>query len=288
MRKLLKYSVGLAIIVGLGVLVASSSLSRATSSAIDFVHDKTGESAVAKTAQSSKASTLESDLENIIAANTNSEVSVTAIDLDNNQTYNAGESSTVFKAASTTKVLAAVDYLHEVEQGNATLTQTLDGTTAQQLMKQMIEASDNAAWASINDYLGDKQQDYAESIGLSSFTGGDYNTMTSGDEASLLAQLYRGSLLNKSHTALLLNYMANTDSHDLIEAGLPVGATSYHKYGTLWSNLHDAAIVNYQGHQFVLVIFTKGSGDSVVDYSARTALIQTLSRTVVTELAALD
>ena len=59
--------------------------------------------------------------------------SATFIDLDNNQVYNAGAVKTLFKAASCEKVLTAVDFLHQVEFGQASLSQDIDGSNAHAL-----------------------------------------------------------------------------------------------------------------------------------------------------------
>jgi beta-lactamase class A len=232
-------------------------------------------------------STAVADMNQAITANSGAgvEVAATLIDLDNNKEYDAGETGVVFRAASTTKVLAAIDYLHEVELGQATLTQTIDGVSAQQAIKQMIEVSDNDAWAGINDFLGTDQQAYAASLGLSSYDF-DTNTITASDEAKLLAQLYQGKLLTTAHQALLYSYLANTDSTDLIPAALPANATVYNKYGELDGNLHDAAIVSYGGHHFVLVIYTKNDDDSVDDYDSRVTLIHAITTAAFTDIQA--
>jgi len=208
------------------------------------------------------------------------DASAALIDLDTGQTYNAGKTGTLFKAASTAKVLAAVDYMHEVEQGNATLDEEIDGTSAQQLIEKMLEVSDNDAWADINDFLGAQQQKYAQSIGLASFTGGDYNTITASDQAKLLAQLAEGKLINSAERTTLYTYMENADGTNLITAAAPSGATVYHKYGELWGYLNDTAIINFNVHHFALVIFTNNEDGTADDYNDQVALIQSVSAAV--------
>lgn len=222
--------------------------------------------------------TAVSDMNQAITANSGDlQAAATLIDLDNGQEYDAGESGYVFKAASTAKIIAAVDYLHEVEQGKASLSQNIGGANVQQQLKQMIEVSDNTAWLNINNFLGNQQQQYAQSIGLKSFTGGEYNTITTSDEAKLLEKLYQGKLINSSHRALLYSYMANTDSTNLIPEALPDSATVYNKYGELEGELHDAAIVSYQGHHFVLVVYTKNSDGTDDEYDNQVTLIHAIT-----------
>lgn len=231
--------------------------------------------------------TASADMNQAINNDPSLEAAASLIDLDNGKEYDAGLSSTVFQAASTAKVLAAVDYLHEVEQGDATLAQNMGGVSAQQELKQMIEVSDNTAWLNINEFLGSQQESYAHSIGLSSYTGDDgYNTLTSAEEASLLEQLYQGKLINSTHRALLYSYMSNTNSTNLIQAALPDSATVYHKYGQLGGELHDAAIVTSQGHHFVLVIYTKNPDNTADDYDGQVALIHAITTATFNDITA--
>lgn len=270
-------------IVGIGVLAAvltatgfNAHFSKAGSKTAQFISSKA--SAVTTKKPAPRMPTVVNDMNQAIATSPNLQAAATLIDLDNNQEYDAGESTYVFKAASTAKLIAAIDYLHEVEQGKASLSQTINGTSAEQQLKQMIEVSDNNAWVAIDAVLGDQQQQYAKDIGLNSFTGGAYATINTPDEAKLLQQLYQGKLINSSHRALLYSYMSHTDNTELIPAALPSGATAYNKYGQLLGELHDAAIVSYKGHHFVLIIFTKNPDETTQDYSPQVTLIHTITQ----------
>jgi beta-lactamase class A len=228
---------------------------------------------------------LQDKLNQVVASDGDIDTAVSVVDLDTNQQYDAGDTGTVFKAASTAKLIAIVDYLHEVEEGKATLDQDIDGTPAQTLIQQMLEVSDNNAWNSINNYLGDDQQTYANSIGLTSFTGDGYNTITAHDEAKLLAMLYEGKLINSAHRSLMYQYMEVADGTSLIKAALPPDATVYHKYGLLTFDgdtyLNDTAIVTYKGHHFALVIYTESTNSDTFE---QTDLIHSLTKTVVDNL----
>lgn len=278
-------------IVGVGVLAAilgaagfGGHVSQAGSRTARFLSNKA--SAVTTKQPPSRLPTAVNDMNQAINASPNLQAAATLIDLDNNQQYDAGESSYVFKAASTAKLIAAIDYMHEVEQDKASLNQTINGTSAQQQIKQMIEVSDNNAWVAINDYLGDQQQQYAKNIGLASFTGGAYATIDTPDEARLLQQLYQGKLINSSHRALLYSYMTHTDNTELIPAALPSDATVYNKYGQLLGELHDAAIVSYKGHHFVLIIFTKNPDENTQDYSPQVTLIHDITQAAFNDITA--
>jgi beta-lactamase class A len=108
------------------------------------------------------------------------------------------------------------------------------------------------------------------------FTQGP-NTMSPASMALLLSKLYAGTLLNKQHTQALLSYMLNTNNETLIPAALPKNYTTYHKYGDLDDELHDAAIIVHGNQKFAVVIYTKGSGL----VATRTKLIHEVTQAIV-------
>lgn len=209
-------------------------------------------------------------------------ITVSLTDLENNQTYDAGAVDTTFKGASTIKVLTAVYYMHQVEAGKASLTHQIDGISARTLLQRMLQDSDNDAWATFITYLGSGNiQSYAQSIGLTSFYGYDYNTIKASDYAKLLVKLYKGEIISDENRAILYSFMQDTDNETLIPAALPNDATVYHKWGDLWGNLHDIAIVQYEGHSFALVIFTNNTDDTQALYSTQVAAIKEITKTAI-------
>lgn len=230
--------------------------------------------------------TLRTQLNNIAASYPNDTVSISLVNIANNKQYNFG-STQVMPGASTTKVITAIDYLHQVELGNASLSQDLEGSgeTAQLLMQQMIQEtsitnSDNAWYDFLNDLGFNQITSYGKSIGLKSFNSYN-NTLTASDEAVTLQKLFEGKLINKAHTQLMYSFMQHTGNDDLIPAAVPAGATVYNKYGYLYGYLHDAAIVTYKGHSFVLVIYTNNSSGNLNDYSSRVQLFHSLTKAVI-------
>ncbi|HVW23518.1 MAG TPA: serine hydrolase [Candidatus Saccharimonadales bacterium] len=179
-------------------------------------------------------------------------------------------------AGSTTKVLTAAAYMHNVEIGQARLNQKIDGRTAQSLLRAMIVNSDDTAWSDINYYLSyDDIQNYAKSIGLNSYDWGP-NAIASDDIASLLRQLYNGSLLNPADRSLLLSWLKQANYRDFIVPAVPREDVIYHKVGLYDDNVNDAAIIT-RGHQWlVLVIFTDGHGAE--NWLNRARLMQQITR----------
>lgn len=216
----------------------------------------------------------------IINENPSLDISVAIIDVGSSTKANYGIQDN-FAGASTTKVLTAAAYLDAVEDGMRSLTKTIDGRTAKEHLRLMINRSDNNSWASLNgDLTYTKIKAYANSLGMSSYNPSK-NLITASDEALLLQKLYKGDLLNEEHKSLLLSFMQNTNNEDMIPVVTPDNAKLYHKYGQLEDRLHDAAIIDYKNRPIVLVIYTKGGASDGSNYASRTALIQQLAKTVI-------
>lgn len=192
----------------------------------------------------------------VIAAHPELDIGVAVQDLNSGKIYQYGENQP-FIAASISKVLTAVLFLHQVENGKASLTDMVGGSTAKYQLQQLIEQSDNTAWTEFNSLLGHQELgDYAKQIGLNSYDP-DQNTLTADTIAILFGKLYNKQLLNNSDTALLLSYMQNANETDYIPASIPSGVKVYHKAGWLEDRVHDGAIIDNGKHPYVLVILSK-------------------------------
>lgn len=193
------------------------------------------------------------------------DVSVAIIELNTGEIILAGDSSP-YIAASTTKVLSAVMYLENVEQGKAALSRNLGGRTAQEQLRLMINRSDNAAWDDINRYLRESNiKVFASQQGLSSYDPYK-NTISTKDMALLMAKVSNREILNEEHTQLLYEWMQNTSEERFITANIPAGTKSYHKTGYLTDRVHDAAIVDNSEAPFVLVVFSKSLNNTPYNY----------------------
>ncbi len=224
-----------------------------------------------------KYPTLVSDINAAIATAPNLSASATLIDLTTGKVYNAGSYLQKYEAASTSKLVAIFDYIHQVELGKATLTQTIQGQSAQDIIMRMIIYSDNDAWDKLNHYLGfQPQQAYLDSIGVAGSMVPSNIQFSTPAMAKMLQLLYNGNLMTTEHRAMVLDYMSRTTMNRLIPAALPDGAKVYHKYGQIDGVLHDAAIVEYQGQKFVLVVYTDGGQNA-----AQTNLIHAVTSAAV-------
>lgn len=270
---------GISLVIALVAAAGYGMGSKTVASAVSSVtHSGGTHTTTAATAAKSQAA-RQTFMNTITAAAENYpdvETGVSLIDLDSGTQLDAGE-NVAFTAASTTKVLTAAAYMRSVDQGTASLSTLIAGTSAKVLLQRMLNLSDNDAWAALNSYIGkDVLKNYATTLGLTSYDPYT-NIITPHDEAVLMAVLADNKLTTSEHTNLLLSYMHNTNNEDLIPAALPTGATIYHKYGYLGGELHDAAIITYEGHHFVLVIFTKNDNNSLEDYAERTQLFHKIT-----------
>ena len=204
--------------------------------------------------------TMNSQINQVIAVNPNMQIGVAITNINNNKAYNYGVSDP-FIAASVGKLITASLYLHDVESGQYTLSQSLSYDTAQNEMYNMIVNSDNTAWLDFNNLLGDDSlQSYANSIGLNNYDP-SVNTLTASDISALLSKLYQGQLLNQADTQLMLADLkaADSDYPQYIVSAIPKGVTVYHKVGWLIDRVHDVAIITNGTRSYSLVIFTKAN-----------------------------
>lgn len=200
---------------------------------------------------------------NQIIAGSNFDTGIALVDLQTNKTYTYGDTA-AYTAASINKLVTVLAYLHKVEQGNATLTQYIGGDTAQNQIQKALVNSDNAAWESF--YISKQvscsaHNAYAQSIGLTSYECVQ-NVISAPDVAAMLTKLYKGELLNKSHTDLMLGYMKQANYRQYIVSAVPSNLTVYHKVGFLTDRVHDGAIITDSKSKkaYVLVVFTKSTG----------------------------
>lgn len=163
-----------------------------------------------------------------------------------------------FVAASTAKLLTAIAYLHDVEQGKLSLTQDIGGRSAQSALEALIVDSDNQAWYDLNNVVMSHAElaEYANQIGFSGYDP-DNNTVVPSSLATLLSNLYQHRLLNDTHTGLLLSYMERAKEVEYITGIVPAGVKTYHKPGYLSDRIHDALIIDNNDRPYVLVVFTK-------------------------------
>jgi beta-lactamase class A len=199
---------------------------------------------------------------------------VKAGDLPNSQTtalklidLSSSERSTVdlngdvqFTSASTYKLFVAYAMIAEIEAGHSHWTSPINGTNFDDCLRQMIIVSDNSCPEAYLTNIGYSQlNDLIASLGISAntqFAPYDMRT-TANDLAMFLAKLYDGQLMSQTNQQKLLELMNQQVYRQGIPAGLPT-AMVYNKVGFLNNLLHDAAIVQSDSGDYILVILTNG------------------------------
>ena len=221
-------------------------------------------------------STALDDIQEVINKYSNTmDISVAVTDLQTGKSYHYGDSAS-FTAASVGKLVTVATFLHEVDNGSATLDQGVGGTTAKEEIRAMLVDSDNTAWHNMEMTVTlDAQQAYAQTIGLTSYNATD-NTISSDDVAKLLTKLAEGKLFADQYAQLMLGYMQQANYRGYIVAAIPDGVTVYHKVGLLEDRVHDAAIIKKGDRSYALVIFSKTGG--AYDFSKAAPLFSSITK----------
>jgi beta-lactamase class A len=205
---------------------------------------------------------------------------VVALDLNTGATLTA-DADTPYRAASVNKLELALDVYQRAQKGLLNLDSTVvindadiqhygTGTiqlspapqtlTYRQLVKVMIEESDNTAAFVIGDRIGlGNMQSDVQGWGLAHTSLAD-NTTTARDTATLLQKLAGHTLLTAAASSELIGYLEDTAWSDRVQSGVPEGVLVAHKIGTDVDVFNDAAIVFNGSHPYVLTVLGSGAG----------------------------
>lgn len=251
-------AIAVVVIIGTGILLNSYVFKSNESHTSTAVKSASQEKVAPKVIKKIDYVDIESQINSIIQKYPELQISASFNDLKTSTKTNYGVADT-FRAASTTKLLSAVLFLKETENGKYSIDQLVGGSPAKTQLQLLIEKSDNTAWDAFDRLLGGQALDnHARQIGMINYSS-SRNRTTSADIAILLEKLYKGELLNEQNTQLLLSHMQNASEKQYIMAAVPPGSKAYHKAGYLVDRLHDAAIIDDGKHPFALVIFSMAS-----------------------------
>lgn len=153
------------------------------------------------------------------------------------------------------------------------------------LLDLMISRSDNIATNCLIDTLGAAainrwmrklgfprtQVHHKLGVGGPSLDTGSgvRNGMTPNETARILAAIYRLALIDEDASRQMLALLGRQMDRSKIPAMLPAGTRVYNKTGETSIARHDAGIVEYKGHPYVLVVFTRGNPDRQIAALAR-------------------
>lgn len=216
--------------------------------------DQADRDAEAKRKSEARIKNIRQAINGVIDKYNNINIAVSFEDIDNGDSTNIlGDK--LFIAASTVKIIVAADFLEQVENGKYSMDMKMGSHDANYHLEQMVSQSNNDSWVLFNNllsYAGEEQ--YAQKIGISYVSSN--NSIKPNDINTFLVKLYKGELLNKENTDLLLKLMHVTHDDRYIP-GSNVKANYYHKTGKYEGYVHDVGIIDDGTHKYAISIFTK-------------------------------
>ncbi|MEK7096566.1 MAG: serine hydrolase [Patescibacteria group bacterium] len=215
--------------------------------------DQSDKDAEAKRKSEAREENINLAIKKVIVKYDNIDIAVSFEDIDNGDSTNIlGDK--LFIAASTVKIIVATDFLEQMQDGKYGMNMKMGNHDANYHLEQMVSQSNNDSWALFNNLLsfaGEEQ--YAKKIGITYVSSN--NSIKPNDINAFLGKLYRGELLNKENTDLLLSLMRVTHD-DRYLPGSAVKANYYHKTGKYEAYVHDVGIIDDGTHKYAISIFT--------------------------------
>ncbi len=143
--------------------------------------------------------------------------------------------------------------------------------TIRELIKGMLEYSDNTPLAALNNFISPQiRAEILHDMGIE-FINDDptqpQQEINVKQYSNILRQLYNGSYLTIEYSNLLLEYLSHTTFSQGITAGVPEDITVSHKFGEAYITqesteqvhvLHDCGIVYRPEKPYILCVMTKG------------------------------
>ena len=232
----------------------------------------------AAAASTAGLSSLEQQLSALVA-NKSADVGIAALDLNTGQTVSI-KGNTPFPMASTVKVAIAALYLADVDHGDRSLDDTINGQSVRVLMRRMLVFSDNHAadilfkdvggphavhkWLQDNGVQGvHVDRTIAELLQSKRDLWDRRDSATPVAMVDLLRRLYKGDLIKPDSRNYLLNLMAQCETgKNRMKWLLPSGTPVEHKTGTLTGLADDVGFITLpDGRRVAVAIFTRGGGD---------------------------
>jgi beta-lactamase class A len=232
----------------------------------------------AAAASSPALSSLEQQLSSMLS-DKSSDVGIAALDLNTGESVSI-QGNTPFPMASTVKVAIAAMYLSQVDRGQKTLDDTIDGTSVRTLMSRMLIRSDNHAADTLLKDIGgpDSLQAWLHKHGVTGLRVDrtiaqllrDKRDLWDHRDSStpiamvhLLQRIYKAELIRPESRNYLLDLMGQcATGRNRIKALLPFGTPVEHKTGTLNGLSDDVGFITMpDGHRVAVAIFTRGGSN---------------------------
>jgi beta-lactamase class A len=202
--------------------------------------------------------TLEQQL-GAMAASAPGEYGIAAVDLSTGSMVSFN-GSTPFPMASTMKVAVAAAYLSQVDHGRRSLSDTIAGRTAAELIELMLTRSDNPATDILIENLGGPKAVDEWLLRDRRDLKDPRDSATPIAMVTLLSRIDRGDMLKPESRDYLLQTMGRCiTGKNRIRGLLPPGTRVEHKTGTLAGLSGDVGIITLaDGRRIAVAIFGRG------------------------------
>ena len=245
--------------------------------------------APASAASSPDLSSVEQQLSSLLSGSS-ADVGVAALDLNTGESVSL-KGDTPFPMASTVKVAIAALYLSQVDHGQKTLDDTIDGQPVRKLMGRMLIYSDNHAadilfkdvggphavhdWLTQNGIHGvHVDRTIAQLLAAKRDLWDTRDSSTPKAMVDLLRRIYKAQLISPQSRDYLLGVMAKCETgKNRMKWLLPAGTPVEHKTGTLNGLADDVGFISMpDGHRIAVAIFTRGGANrpATIAQAART------------------
>ena len=234
--------------------------------------------APATAASSPDLVSVEQQLSSLVSGSS-ADVGIAALDLNTGETVSI-KGDTPFPMASTVKVAIAALYLSQVDHGQKTLDDTIDGQPVRKLMGRMLIYSDNHAadvlfkdvggphavhnWLAQNGIRGvHVDRTIAQLLAAKRDLWDTRDSSTPKAMVDLLRRIYKAQLISPQSRDYLLGVMAKCETgKNRMKSMLPSGTPVEHKTGTLTGLADDVGFISMpDGHRIAVAIFTRGGSD---------------------------
>ena len=221
---------------------------------------------------------VEQQLSSLVSGSS-ADVGIAALDLNTGETLSI-KGDTPFPMASTVKVAIAALYLSQVDHGQKTLEDTIDGQPVRKLMNRMLIFSDNHAAdilfkdvggpTAVHHFLTQNgiqgvhvDRTIAQLLSARSDLWDTRDSSTPRGMIEVLKSIYKAKIISPDSRDYLLGVMAKCETgKNRMKSMLPAGTPVEHKTGTLNGLADDVGFISMpDGHRIAVAIFTRGGSD---------------------------
>ena len=233
--------------------------------------------AAAAGAASGSLTDLEQQLSSFVAGKS-ADVGIAALDLNTGETVSI-KGDTPFPMASTVKVAIAALYLAQVDAGQHSLDDTIDGQPVRSVMRKMLVYSDNHAADMMFRAVGGPRavQNWLRNNGVNGVHVDRTISQLLSDKrdlwdrrdsstplamVALLKRIYTADLIKPASRNYLMDLMAQCQTGKNRMRALLPGVPVEHKTGTLNGLADDVGFITLpDGRRVVVAIFARGGAD---------------------------